>query len=114
MSSIKVNCSKDDNNYFYNGTFDVCHGVIDVSYDNLYEVNDVGYFGETLYKYYVICPRCGNMVFIDDSILDCDIMTAAREKNDNDIYLYKKNVLRSQLINLEYKGKYEGKKRILK
>lgn len=114
MSSIKVNCSKDDNNYFYNVINDVCHDVIDVSYDNLYEVNDVGYFGETLYKYYVICPKCGNMVFIDDSILDSDIMDAAREKNDNDIYLYKKNVLRSQLINLEYKGKCREKKRILK
>lgn len=114
MSSIKVNCSKDDNNYFYNDIFDVCHGVIDVSYDNLYEVNDVGYFGETLYKYYVICPRCGNMIFIDDSILDSDIMAAAREKSDMDMYLYKKNVLRSQLINLEYKGKCREKKRILK
>lgn len=114
MSSIKVNCSRDDNNYFYDVPFDVCHGVIDISYDNLYEVNDVGYFGETLYKYYVICPRCGNMIFIDDSILSSDIMSAAREKSDMDMYLYKKNVLRSQLINLEYKGKCREKKRILK
>lgn len=114
MSSIRVNCNRDNIDDFCNVVNDCCNSVIDVNCDNLYEVDDVGYFGETLYRYYVICPRCGNRFFIDDSILSDDIMNIAREKNDMDIYLYKKNVLRSQLINLEYKGKNECKKRILK
>lgn len=114
MSSIKVNCSRDDNDYFYSGYLDICNGVIDVDYDNLYVFNDIGYFGEDIYKYYVICPRCGNINFIDDSILSSDIMSAAREKSDRDIYIHKKNVLRSQFINLEYKREKECKKRVLK
>lgn len=114
MSSYKIECRENSDDFFNSNVYGNCHSMIDVNSDNLYAVDDINYFGDILYKYYTICPNCGYMVFIDDEILDNDIMRCARNKNSKEMYLYRKNVLRSELINLEYKEKSYCKKRILK
>lgn len=114
MSSYKIKCRENSDDYYNSKVYDACHSIIDVSLDNLYAIDDINYFGDILYKYYTICPNCGYMVFIEEDILDDDIMRCARDKNSKEMYLYKKNVLRSELINLEYKEKNYCKKRIRK
>lgn len=97
-----VKCVKNENFDFDKKITSCCDSEFMINNDDIYEINDVNYFGEELEDYYAICPNCGYMVLIDDSLLSDDIKNCAKDKNNSEMYLYKKNKLRSEIINLNY------------
>jgi len=52
-----------------------------------------------------MCPNCGYLVLLDSSILNNSIKKEAENKNNIDPYLFRKNNVLSELINLEMQSK---------
>lgn len=54
---------------------------------------------------YELCPHCGFMANIDSSLLPPNVREKIRNKCEQDIYLYRKQVLKSELKGLEKSSK---------
>ena len=102
MNSFKIECNENVDNYYNDVVVNSCHNDIELSNDNIYEIDGIDYFGETIEKYYTICPNCGYMVFINSDGLDESIKKNAKDK------------LKSEYIHLNYLERNMGKRRVLK
>ena len=58
-------------------------------------------FASEYHKFYELCPHCGFMVNIEPSLLPPLVREKIRNKCEQDIYLYRKQVLKSELQGLE-------------
>jgi hypothetical protein len=114
MNSFKIECNENVDNYYNDVVVNGCHNDIILSNDNIYEIDGIDYFGETIEKYYTICPNCGYMVFINSDGLDESIKKNAKDKNSKQMYLFAKNKLKSEYIHLNYLERNMGKRRVLK
>ena len=79
MNSFKIECNENVDNYYNDVVVNSCHNDIELSNDNIYEIDGIDYFGETIEKYYTICPNCGYMVFINSDGLDESIKKNAKD-----------------------------------
>ena len=93
MNSFKIECNENVDNYYNDVVVNSCHNDIILSNDNIYEIDGINYFGETIEKYYTICPN---------------------DKNSKQMYLFAKNKLKSEYIHLNYLERNMGKRRVLK
>ena len=96
---IIVNCIE-DNNFMQNRK--IIHSCnTEFKLENIFYVESLGYFDDVIGQYYTICPKCGYIVMIDESIIPEELKKAALISNREDPYQYRKNELRSELIYLE-------------
>lgn len=98
---IIVNCIEDNKFEQVRKIEHSCRGIIVLDKENIFYVESLDYGDELIGQYYTICPNCGYIILLDETILPESIKQIARIKQKEDPLLYKKNNLRSELIYLE-------------
>ena len=97
----EIRCVKDDDfNHIRNVEYS-CGCRFDIDENSIYSVNSLNYFSEDIKEYYVICPYCGHINKVDETILPDDVKMMADLKSILEPLLYRKNNLRSELIYLD-------------
>lgn len=112
--NIIVRCMEDDDFVFDRPFNHSCHQEFILNRDNIFRADGSDYEGDLLVQYYAICPNCGYMVLLDENLLSNEIKKESEKKNE-DLLLYRKNYLISELIYLNSLTKnYYGMKRVKK
>ena len=101
MNRVLVGCNENKNIEISNEVFHTCGNIFELDESNIFTYETVDYFSETVRNYYTICPNCGHIILINESNLTKELKNIALEKSEDDPLLYKKNILRAQLIYLE-------------
>jgi len=104
MSKFKdviIKCQKDDSFEHQRNVFYSCGCNFMIDENDVYSVTSPGYFDEEIIEYYAICPICGYINKLNDSLLPEEVKNAAINRSKEEPFLYKKNNLRSELIYLD-------------
>lgn len=102
FKNVVIKCAKDDNFDHHRNINYSCGGEFIIDDSDVYSVVSTDYFGEKVIDYYAICPMCGYINKLDESILPEEVKRMAILKNSNELFLYQKNNARSELIYLDY------------
>ena len=108
MNSFKIECNENVDNYYNDVVVNSCHNDIELSNDNIYEIDGIDYFGETIEKYYTICPNLGIWFLL----IVMDLMNQLRKMLkirivSKCIYLLKINLNLNIYILIIWKGIWE-------
>lgn len=79
-----------------------CNNEFALSRENIFYVETSIYEDYVIGQYYTVCPVCGYMVCLDKEILPDELKISAKNTNKEDPLEFRKNELKSQLINLNY------------
>ena len=101
MNKIMIKCIKDENIDISNNSTRTCGGLFELTEDNIFTMETVDHFSDTVRYYYSICPNCGNLVLVKEELLEDSVKNVAIQKAKEDPLLFRKNSLISQLIYLE-------------
>lgn len=101
MNKIMIQCIEDKNIDISNNRTRTCGGLFELNEDNIFTMETVDHFSDTVRYYYSICPNCGNLVLVKEEILPYKMKDIAIQKSKEDPLLFRKNSLISQLIYLE-------------
>lgn len=100
-NDVVVRCIENDDFFISERGLEGCGNEFLLDKDSVFEKSLPYYLDEILVQYYTLCPNCGCMVLLDENELSDEIKEEARNKSMNDSLLFRKNVLRSELINLK-------------
>ena len=106
MDNLKVKCKKDNYFEFRRNVGYACGCEFDVDSSDIYSINFPDYEGNEKKQYYVICPNCGYINMIDEKMLSDEIKETADVNSGLELFQYRKNNLKSELIyfeNVSYK-----------
>lgn len=101
MNKILINCEENKNIEISNEVIHTCGSIFELEENKIFTYETVDHFSETVRNYYTICPNCGNLILVEESNLTPEMKNIALQKNEDDPLLFKKNILRAQLIYLE-------------
>ena len=101
MNKIMIKCIEDENIDISNNSARTCSGLFELNEDNIFTMETVNHFSETVRYYYSICPNCGSLIPVKEEILTHKMKDIAIQKTKEDPLLFRKNNLISQLIYLE-------------
>ena len=95
---VMIKCKKDEEFAFTRNVNYSCGCEFEVGENDIYSISFPDYEGVEKKQYYVVCPNCGYINLIDNK------MFSLEEKNTDsefDVYQYRKNNLKSELIYLD-------------
>lgn len=101
MEKMLVIKCEENKDFDYYGDNESCNEVFLIDERNIYVRESINYFSEPMKYYYTICPNCGHLVYIDESILTKDDKILA-ELRSEEFYIHEKNRLRGKLIHIDY------------
>lgn len=101
MNKILVNCEENEDTVVLNELTQACGEVFELDESNIFTYETVNHFSEAVRNYYTICPNCGHLFLIKGEDLTIEMKNVALRKSEDDPLLFKKNILRAQLIYLE-------------
>ena len=106
-----IKCTSDSEFMFDRRVKRACGCEFILEDDNVFEIESLC-CDEVIKQYYTICPYCGYLVLVDTAILSNSMRNSAEYKNNLDPYLFRKNNVLSELMNLEMVSKVPVKKRV--
>ena len=110
---LEVECSRNNNDVRPNFSCP-CHQKFYIKENEIFmkprEFNPIEFYD----KYYQVCPHCGYIVELSKEIIAPEIRKRIEKRSLNDMYLYRKMWLYSELFALENIGPQHQKKLILK
>ena len=106
---LTIKCEENKDFDFY-GDNEACDEVFLIDERKIYVRESIDYFGEPVKYYYTICPNCGHLICIDESVLTEEDKIMA-ELRSEEFYIHEKNKLRGRLIHIDYLEKKEKKKK---
>ena len=101
LKRVTVKCKKDNEFEFSRNVEYSCGCEFMIDENDIYAITFPGYDGELEKQYYAICPSCGYINKIDESLMSERGKRIADIENIFEPYLYQKNNLRSELIYLD-------------
>jgi len=99
---IVVKCSTDDKFERERKVVHSCNNEFELSKENTFYVETAIYEDYIKGQYYTVCPVCGYIVCLDEDLVPDELKISAQNTNKEDPLEYRKNELKSQLINLNY------------
>lgn len=99
---IVVKCSVDNKFEQERKITHSCNNEFTLSKENIFYVETSIYDDYVIGQYYTVCPVCGYMVHLDKDNLPEELKISAKNANKEDPLEFRKNELKSQLINLNY------------
>jgi len=79
-----------------------CNNEFILTKENIFYVETSIYEDYIVGQYYTVCPVCGYMVYLDKEMLPDELKISAQSTNKEDPLEFRKNELKSELINLNY------------
>lgn len=101
MNNIIINCKEDEKFIQERKVIHSCYRDIELQKENVFYVETLICDDFIIGQYYTICPNCGYIILLDESILSEEIKLSARKLKEEDPLLYRKNNLKSELIYLD-------------
>ena len=101
MNKILVSCEENEDTVVLNELTQTCGEVFELDESTIFTYETVNHFSEIVRNYYTICKNCGHLILINSEELTIEMKNIALKKSVEDSLLFKKNILRAQLIYLE-------------
>ena len=98
-----INCKEDNKFEQDRRIIHSCNREFYLEESKVFYAEALGYFDDIIGQYYTICPFCGYLVLLEESILSDNQKKEAIRTYREDPYEYRKNSLKSELIHLESK-----------
>lgn len=111
---IECNHLLDDSLLTPDRLYDGCYNKFLFDENNIFRYLDIGYFGESIDRYYVVCPNCGHVIWLDNNIFSDEVKKDVNGTEENNHRLYKKNLLVSEMIYMEYEDRLSEEEKLVK
>lgn len=95
-----IKCIENRDFDFYDNN-EACNKDFLIDESKIYVRDSINYFSEPVKYYYTICPNCGHLICIDESVLTEEDKIMA-ELRSEEFYIHEKNRLRGKLIHIDY------------
>ena len=101
MNDLIVKCKKDNMFEFGRSVGYSCGREFTVTENDVCAISFPNYEGEEKKQYYVMCPNCGYINMLNESLLSEEVRKSADCKSENIPFQYRRNNLKSELVYLE-------------